>query len=384
VTSGAYEKGSWPVIASRSLKFWCLTLTALAGLASSDAAMAAPAQAGAVTDGKDVVEVYFDNDFLGPGQSNIQALVPLIRDPRVHLLGVGVVTGDAWLEEETQHVLRFLDIAGRKDVPVARGAQMPLLRTQAEMHAWEVRYGPIPWKGAWNAPRLGRSYHPDEPDLVPFLPEGVPTTAPVAEDAAHLLIRLVRAHPGRVRVVTAGPLTNIALALRLAPDIAGLARDIVIEGGGFDMQHARVTGNADYATDFNFMFDPEAAHIVLNAPWRRVTLLGNVTASVKMTEALKADIASAGTPVARYFESYAKVGQPLWDEMTSAVAVDPTLATKELVARMDIDLMPGAGYGTAQIWNEKFAPHLGEQEVHIVEAIDAERFVARFTAQARK
>lgn len=367
------------MILRATLKSWCLTLTALAGLACAGAASAAPAAAGAET-----VEVYFDNDFLGPGQSNIQALVPLIRDPHVHLLGVGVVTGDAWLEEETQHVLRFLEIAGRKDVPVARGAQMPLLRTQAEMRNWEAHYGAIPWKGAWNAPRPGRAYHPDEPWLVPSMPEGAPATAPIPEDAAHLLIALVRAHPGQVRVVTAGPLTNIALALRLAPDIAGLARDIVIEGGGFDMQRARVTGNTDYATDFNFMFDPEAAHIVLTAPWKRITLMGNVTGSVKMTEALKADIASAGTPVARYFGAYAKVGQPLWDEMTSAVAVDPTLATKELVARMDVDLMPGPGYGTAQIWNEKFAPHLGEQEVHIVEAIDADRFVARFTAQARK
>lgn len=364
------------MIASATLKGFCLAIMALAGLAGADAAIAAQAP--------ETVEVYFDNDFLGPGQSNIQALVPLIRDPHVHLLGVGVVTGDAWLEEETQHVLRFLEIAGRKDVPVARGAQMPLLRTQAEMHAWEAHYGPIPWKGAWNAARPGRSYHPDQPDLVPPMPEGAPATTPVAEDAAHMLIRLVRAHPGQVRVITAGPLTNIALALRLAPDIASLAKDIVIEGGGFDMQRARVTGNADYATDFNFMFDPEAAHIVLNAPWKRITLLSNITGTVKMTEAMKADIASAGTPVARYFGAYAKVGQPLWDEMTSAVAVDPTLATRELVARMDVDLAQGPDYGTAQIWSDKFAPHLGEQEVHIVEAIDAERFVARFTAQARK
>lgn len=347
-----------------------LLLAALAGLAGG--ARAAP------------VPVFFDNDFLGPGQSNIQALVPLIRDPRVKLLGVGVVTGDAWMEEETQHALRFLEIAGAADVPVARGAEMPLLRSQAEMKAWETHYGPIPWKGAWNAPRPGRSYHPDDPKRVPPMPEGAPRTKAVAEDAAHLLIRQVRAHPGEVVVVTAGPLTDIALALRLAPDLPALAREIVIEGGGLDMQRARVTGNTDYATDFNFLFDPEAAHIVLTAPWKRITLLGNVTGSAKMTDALKNRIASAGTPVARYFGAYAKVGQPLWDELTTAVAVDRSLVTRELVARMDVDLLPGPDYGNAQIWKDEFAPHMGEQTVHIVEAVDVDRFLAGFTAQAQR
>src|ERR1700704_6090874 len=107
------------------------------------------------------VLVYFDNDFLGPGQSNIQALIPLLRMPHIRLLGIGVVTGDAWLAEEQAHVLRFLEIAGKPEVPVFAGAQMPLIRNQAEMKAWETRYGRIPWKGAWNAPRPGRTYHPD-------------------------------------------------------------------------------------------------------------------------------------------------------------------------------------------------------------------------------
>ena len=149
------------------------------------------------------VRVYFDNDFLGPGQSNIQALVPLLRDPRVKVVGIGVVTGDAWLEEETQHLLRFLEIARRTDIPVAKGAETPLVRSQAETRAWEARYGPIPWKGAWNAPRPGRTYHPDAPALVPPMPEGAPNSRPSTEDAAHLLIRQVRAHPGQITVVTA-------------------------------------------------------------------------------------------------------------------------------------------------------------------------------------
>lgn len=328
--------------------------------------------------------VYFDNDFLGPGQSNIQALIPLLRDDRVKLVGIGVVTGDAWLKEETQHVLRFLEIAKRTDIPVMAGAEMPLIRSQSEMHNWEQRYGPIPWKGAWNAARPGRAYHPDDPDLIPPMREGEPHTKASAEDAAHFLIRTVRAHPGEITIVTAGPLTNIALAIRLAPDLPALAKEIVIEGGGLDMAVARVTGNTDYATDFNFIFDPEAAHIVLTSPWKRITIMGNVTGSVKVTPELVQKVASSGTPVASYFRDYAKVGQPLWDELTTAVAVDRSLVTKELVTRMDVDLLPGPDYGNAQVWKDEFAPHQGEQTVHIVQAVDADRFLATFTAQAAK
>jgi inosine-uridine nucleoside N-ribohydrolase len=326
--------------------------------------------------------VYLDNDFLGPGQSNIQSLIPVLRTPGVQVLGIGVVTGDAWLAEETAHVLRFLEIAGNTTVPVFAGAQMPLIRTQAEMKAWEVRYGPIPWKGAWNAPKPGRNYHPDEPALVPELVEGAPTIRAAAENAASFLIRAVHQNPGKVTLIAAGPLTNIALAVRLDPELPHLAREIVIQGGYLDDSIGRVSGNPDYGTDFNFVFDPEAAHIVLTAPWPRVTIVGDVTTAVKMTREIADRIGKSGSPVARYVQSYARVGQPFWDEITAAVALDKTLITKEVVARMDVEIMPGATYGQAQVWSQDQAPANGAALVHIVEGIDAARFVANFIALA--
>jgi inosine-uridine nucleoside N-ribohydrolase len=357
---------------------------AVAALAATLALIAAAAQAQAPRKPAPDTLVYFDNDFLGPGQSNIQALIPLLRDDHVALIGIGVVTGDAWLKEETAHLLRFLEIAGRTDIPVLQGAELPLLRSPREMANWEGRYGRIVWKGAWNAPRPGRDYHPDDPQLIPPLPEGAPETRPSLEDAVSFLIRAVRANPNQVTIVTAGPLTNIALALRIAPEIAGLAREIVIEGGGLDTAVARVTGNTDYATDFNFIFDPEAAHIVLTSPWKRITLLGNVTGSAKVTAELADTIGAAATPVARYFQNYAKRGQPMWDEITAAVAIDRTLVTSELVARMDVDLLPGPSYGQAQIWKEEVAPNNGEREVHVVQSIDVKRFLERFVEQASR
>jgi len=328
------------------------------------------------------LQVYIDNDFLGPGQSNIQSLIPLLRRPGVSLLGIGVVTGDAWLKEELAHVLRFLEIAGKPDIPVLAGAQMPLIRTQAEMKAWETRYGRIPWKGAWNSPRPGRTYHPDDPALVPELVEGMPSIGASAENAVSFLIRTVHANPGKVTIITAGPLTNIALAVRLDPDLPRLAREIIIEGGKLDNSIARVTGNPDYGTDFNFLFDPEAAHIVLTSPWSRVTVVGDVTEPVKVTREIVERIGKAGSPVARYFASYARVGQPFWDEITVAVALDRTLVTREITARMDVDILPGPAYGQAQVWNEDQAPGNGETQVHIVQQIDVARFLSTFTALA--
>lgn len=328
------------------------------------------------------VLVYIDNDFLGPGQSNIQSLIPLLRTPAVRLLGIGVVTGDAWLAEEQAHVLRFLELAGRTDVPVFAGAQMPLIRTQAEMKAWEVRYGRIPWKGAWNAPKPGRTYHPDDPALIPALVEGAPSTRVSPENAVSFLIRALHENPGKVTIITAGPLTNIALAVRLDPDLPRLAREIVIEGGKLDNSVARVSGNPDYGTDFNFIFDPEAAHIVLTSPWPRVTIVGDVTEPVKVTREIVDRIGKSGSPVAKYMESYARVGQPFWDEITVAVALDKTLITGEIVARMDVDILPGPTYGQAQVWSEDQAPGNGEAQVHIVQGIDVPRFLSTFTSYA--
>lgn len=331
----------------------------------------------------DPVRIFFDNDFLGPGQSNIQAMIPLLRDPRVTLDGVGVVTGDAWLTEEVQHLLRFLEIAGRRDVKVHAGAEMPLLRTPGEMANWEAAFGAIPFKGAWSTPRPGRTYHPDRPRRVPPMPEGAPALTPATEDAVNALIRSVRAHPGEVTIVAAGPLTNIALALRLAPDLADLAKGIVIEAGKVDTGFGRATGNTDYATDFNFLFDPEAAHIVLTAPWKRITAVGNVSSSVKMTPDLADRIAAPGKPVGDYVKRYARIGQPLWDEITVAVAIDPSLVTDEVVAHLDVETQRSASYGQPLIWKSDMAP-AGTRAVHLVRAIDADRFTRRFVEQAAR
>ena len=324
--------------------------------------------------------IYFDNDFLGPGESDIQSVIPLLHLKDARLIGLGVVSGDQWMEEETQHLLRFLEIAGRTDIPVMRGAVMPLIRTQNEMAAWEAQYGKIPWKGAWNPP--GDGFHPNDPKLVPPLAEGAPKLKATGEDAVHFIIRAVHEHPGQVTIIMAGPLTNLALAIRLSPDVPSLAKELVFEGGYIDVNAAQATQDADYSTDFNVLFDPEAAHIVLTAPWKRITSVGHVShPDIVVTQAVVDRIGASPAPVAQYVKRYAKLGEPFWDEVTVSLALDRTLITREYEARMDIDIQHGADYGRARLWNDKNAPP-GLQPVHVVVTVDKARFIEGFVRAA--
>ncbi len=328
--------------------------------------------------------VFFDNDFAGPGGSDIQSLLPLINRDDVQLLGLGVVTGDAWREEECAHLLRFLEIAHQTRIPVYRGAEMPLLRTQAEMRGWEQRYGRILWKGAWNARRHGDE-HADQPRLIPSMREGQPALQPAAESAMSAMIRLVRAHPHQVTIIAAGPMTDLALAIREAPDLPALARQLVFMGAlldtGMPQLEAEAAHRIDYYTDFNMMFDPEAAHIVLTSPWPRITVLGTVTLTAVTDKALLTRVAASGSAIGAYVARYAEAGTPFWDEMASAVAVEPGLVTRQIVAAMDIDILPGPDYGRAHVWPPGLAPHQGEQPVHIVQAVDVPRFLDGFVTE---
>jgi purine nucleosidase len=195
----------------------------------------------------------------------MQTLALLIQSQRVEVLGVTVVSGDPWREEEVAHTLRLLEIMGRTDIPVMSGAAFPLLRSREEALQWQERYGKVSYAGAWDA----RWWH--EPFIVPALPEGQPTAKPADEDAAHFLVRMVRKYPHAVTIYEGGPMTNLALAISLDPQFAGLADELVFMGGSLNPQ----TGDPEFANnprhEFNFWFDPEAAHIVLRAPWRKIT-----------------------------------------------------------------------------------------------------------------
>src|ERR1700739_3463560 len=129
------------------------------------------------------LKIIIDQDCSGPGGSNLQTLALLIQSPDIDVLGITVVSGDQWRDEEVAHALRLLEIMGRPDIPVLPGAVFPLVRRRDEAQLWQARYGTVAYAGAWD----DRWWH--EPDVIPPLAEGQPTIKASPEDAVHFLLR---------------------------------------------------------------------------------------------------------------------------------------------------------------------------------------------------
>src|SRR5512132_756846 len=85
-------------------------------------------------------KVIIDQDCSGPGGSNMQTLLVMIQSPAVDVLGITVVSGNQWRDEEVARTLRLLEIIGRTDIPVMAGAAFPLVRTYEEARLWQDRY----------------------------------------------------------------------------------------------------------------------------------------------------------------------------------------------------------------------------------------------------
>ena len=328
--------------------------------------------------------VLIDQDGSGPGGSNQMAMMVLLQSPAVKVLGITMVSGNAWEPEEVQHTLRMLEIIHRTDVPVVPGAIFPLVRTEAESLLERKLEGTHPWYGAWGdlspergVKTSGQPYH--GPYVLPKMAEGEPTTKPLDEDAAHFLIRQVHAHPHQVTIYAAGPLTNIALAIAIDSQFAELTAGIAIMGGSLNP----ATDDPEFAThprhEFNFWFDPEAVHMVLRAPFPRIDLT-TVDISVKthFTKEMVAEIGRSPNPGAQYIARYSYDPYYLWDELEAAALIDPTLITKDRVLYLDVDLNRGPNYGDTLSWTSLNKPDIGLQPVHVQVDLDSERFNRMF------
>jgi len=321
-------------------------------------------------------KVIIDQDAAGPGGTDQQSMLLLIQSPQVDVLGITVVTGDAWLTSEVAHTLRMLELVGRTDIPVFRGAELPLVRRKEETEIWEQRYGSVAWLGAWTP----KFYHP--PDQLGDMPEGKPTTKPADEDAAHFLIRMVHKYPGEITIYAGGPMTNLALAQTIDPQFASLAKDLIFMGASLNPQ----TEDPEFVNtprhEFNIWFDPEAAHIVLRAPWKKIVCTPvDISVKTRMTNEIINLIKAGDTPSAKYIGTYSKLWGEynyLWDELAAAAWLDPSIITKQETRYMDIDLSEGAGYGNILTWTDKDKPKLDVKPVEIQVDLDTQKFYKMF------
>jgi len=321
-------------------------------------------------------KIIIDQDAAGPGGTDQQAILMLIQSPQTEVLGVTVVTGDAWLKSEVAHTLRTLELIGRTDIPVVSGAEYPLVRTKEETELWQQRDGPVTWLGAWTP----RFYHP--PDQLGEMPEGKPTTTASDEDAAHFMIRMVHKFPHEVTIYAGGPMTNLALAISIDPEFSRLAKELVFMGASLNPQTADPEFINRPRHEFNVWFDPEAAHIVLRAPWKRVVCTTvDVSVKTRMTSELINRIKTGDSLAARYVGKYSRLyGEYnyLWDELTAAAWLDPSLITRKETRLMDVDLGRGANYGNVLTWTDQDKPKIEVQPVETQMDLDTEKFYKMF------
>ena len=320
--------------------------------------------------------VIADQDAAGPGGSDMAALLVFLQSPNVNLLGITVVTGDSWRDVEVAHTLRLLELMGRTDVKVYPGAAFPLVRTQEWTRLASQLYGKVTYMGAWNERNKMRW------DEIPDLQEGNPTTRPADEDAAHFMVRMVHEHPHQVTIYGAGPLTNIALAIKLDPHFAELAQELVVMGGSINPHTEAAEWVNAPRHEFNFWFDPEATHIVLTAPWAKISAT-TIDSSIEshLTPVLE-NLASSKSNAARYLVQYARHNNSAayaWDELAAATFLDPAITTHERVVYMDINLDHGPNYGDVLTYSDTDKPQLTLQKVHAQIDIDSQRLIHDLT-----
>ena len=203
-----------------------------------------------------------------PGIDDAIALFVALASPGLEISGLTTVFGNVTVDVATRNALTLLDVARRADIPVARGAAAPLATNYL---------GAIPHIHGEDG--LG-----DGGELA------APSRAALDVSAAEFLCRTA---PGAT-VLAIGPLTNLALALRLRPDLDTLVEQVVVMGG-----NALCPGNATPAAEANMMNDPEAADVVFGARWP-VTMVGlDVTHQVVMPGADVDALTAVDTPTAR-------------------------------------------------------------------------------------
>jgi inosine-uridine nucleoside N-ribohydrolase len=244
-----------------------------------------------------------------PGKDDAVAILLALAAPEaLDIRLMSAAAGNVGLAHTTANILRLCEVAGRADIPVHAGCPRPILQS-LEM-----------------VPHIHGSDGLGGAKLPP------PATVASDRHAVPAIIEAIRSSPTRVSIACIAPLTNLALALVMAPDIADRIREVVVMGGSFS------TGNITPYASFNIYSDPHAARIVFDcgAP---ITMIGlDVTRKTMPTPEWCAELRAAGSPAAT-------VVADLWREPTAfmndacviAHMLEPRLFRNEKV-RVEIEI----------------------------------------------
>jgi pyrimidine-specific ribonucleoside hydrolase len=285
-----------------------------------------------------------------PGHDDAIAILLALASPEVELRGITTVAGNQTLDKTTRNALKVLELANRTDVPVAAGADHPLvrvLRTAANVHGESGLDGPD-------------------------LPE--PTTKPVAGHAADVLAEWLE--PGVVLVPT-GPLTNVALLLERHPDVKERLERIVWMGG------AIAEGNVTPAAEFNAFVDPDAAAAVF-ASGIPVTMIGLDITHKALFDSGHAErlrgTGAAGRAVAELADFFLEFhrrryrfdGAPIHDAMAVAQVIDPTLVE---TLHCNVSIETASQFCDGRTVVDRWLVTDGPKNAHVGIDVDAQRFL---------
>jgi inosine-uridine nucleoside N-ribohydrolase len=301
------------------------------------------------------------------------AMMMLANHPNIDLLGVTIVPGNTWVSEGTAYALRQLEVLNRTDIPVASGIRYPLRAGRYE--TIEVERKMFGYRSSYIG-CFSRVEPASYLDVYRTEFGGDPTIKPVDKHAVDFLIETIKANPGEATVMPIGPCTNLAIAVRMAPEIIPLIKRVVYMGGAFD-----TPGNTTPAAEFNWWFDPEAAKMCVRTALADQLIVGlDVCEKYRFNKKLFARITAVNTPIAEMFRekygaefrkdsSYTRL---VWDTVAAAVVIDPTLITKEKTRWVDVNSDYGLDYGRSLAYSKQGPA--GTQKARILFTIDEERF----------
>lgn len=254
-------------------------------------------------------KIIIDTD---PGIDDTMAIFFALQSPELEVLGITAVFGNGGVATTTSNAIRIMETAVRAEIPIAAGANTPLV---------------IPQRFSGGASVHGQDGLGNAGEQLPQ-----PRGKPITQSAAAFIVETVMANPGEITLVTMGPLTNIALALRLEPAIVHAVKGVVLMGGS-----AFVGGNKTAAAEANLYNDPHAAAIVFSAGWPIVMAGWDVNNRFHMNQTYLDQLCALGNPATAFIQAIypclqAAVRLPeqaidVPDLLPVAYLVDPSLFT---------------------------------------------------------
>jgi purine nucleosidase len=260
-------------------------------------------------------------------------------------------------------VLKILEVTGRAKIPVYQGAAAPLMHQGSE---WDTRR-----HGGWYA---------NEPSREP--PGGFAKTKTLEpRSGIDFLVSTVMQQPKQVTILALGPLTNIAMAMRMEPRFAANVKALVIMGGAI-ASLPDGGGNHTPNAEFNFYVDPEAAQIVLRSGIPIVLSPLNISRKARFTRADYEKIVAVDTPITRLIRDNLGPGYKerpdrialMYDQVAAVTLVAPQLIrTVELV--VDVDANPGPNYGVSVGAPQPWPGGEGARKMQVQTDLDWDKFI---------